>query len=267
MKYREIRCKTALSRSGLAGLDYSLNPYTGCEHSCIYCYAPSTIFYRGDDPWGTFVQAKSNIPIILEKESRKVRKGVVGISTVTDPYQPLEGKLRLTRSCLKVLLAKGFPVCVQTKSALVLRDIDLLVEFSVKEVGFTITTLDDQLSAFLEPGSSPASERLAALRELSSKGIPTWAFIGPMIPGIITEELLTGLLEDLKDAGVSHVMIDRLRLKPGMWDVLNQKLAAIPEARELCGKALLDGGRTFNALKEKAVRLCQEIDLACQPNY
>ena len=92
---------------------------------CIYCYAPATIRYAGPEPWGTFVTAKTNIPAVLERELRRTSRGVVGISTVTDPYQPAESKLKLTRSCLEVLLAKQFPVCIQTKSALVLRDIDL----------------------------------------------------------------------------------------------------------------------------------------------
>lgn len=89
MIYREATCKTALSRSSLPGLVYSLNPYTGCEHGCIYCYAPATLRYAGAEPWGAFVTAKINIPVVLERELRRAKPGTVGVSTVTDPYQPL----------------------------------------------------------------------------------------------------------------------------------------------------------------------------------
>jgi DNA repair photolyase len=101
----------------------------GCEHSCIYCYAPYSLHYKDNENWGSFVKAKVNIPIILEKELKKTRPGIVGISTVVDPYQKAEEKFCLTKKCLDVLLPKDFPVCIQTKSPLVLRDLSLIKDF------------------------------------------------------------------------------------------------------------------------------------------
>lgn len=262
--YREITCKTAMSKSSLPGLDYSLNPYTGCEHACNYCYAPSTLHYSGTEPWGSFVQAKMNIPVILEKEARKYKPGIVGISTVTDPYQPLEKKLRLTRSCLEVLLAKDYPVCIQTKSSLVQRDIDLLTQFSRKEVGFTITTLDDRISALIEPGASPASDRLEAMGALSGKGIVTWAFVGPIIPGVITADNVAGLIERIKAAGASRILIDRLRLKAGMQATIQPSLPALSELTGFKYTQILSDVPAYEKLKEKIFTLCADAGIACE---
>lgn len=265
---KQITCKTALSPSQLPGLDYTLNPYLGCEHACVYCYAPYTLHYSGEEPWGTFVSAKMNIPSILEREARKKKRGVVGISTVTDPYQPAEAKLQLTRRCLEVLLAKDFPICIQTKSALVTRDIDLIRMFRTKEVGFTVTTLDDHIKAILEPGASLPAKRLKALRELSDAGIPVWAFVGPMIPGVIDEDSLPAILAAIKEAGVERVMFDRLRLKPGMWarlePYLREKDKLILEA---CRPALFNNDGTFEKYKADAERICGELKLTCQFSY
>jgi len=267
MRYAETTCKTALSKSSLPGLDYSLNPYTGCRHGCIYCYAPATLRYSGAEPWGTFVTAKANIPAVLEKELRRSTKGVVGISTVTDPYQPVEGKLKLTRSCLEVLQAKQFPVCIQTKSALVLRDVDVIRGFAEREVGMTITTLDDEASALLEPGASLPGERLDALKRLSDAGITTWAFVGPIVPGLVDEERLTAILGRVKDAGASKVLVDRLRLKPGLWQRMEPALAGRPDVLDACRLALFKDQRVFDHLLDQAVAISKKIGLDCQLSF
>ena len=139
IKIREVSCKIALSKSLLPGLDYSLNPYYGCQHGCVYCYAPNVLKIEREK-WGKIVNIRRNMPKVLSKELRKKEKGVVGISTVTDPYQPLEKKFKLTRYCLQELLKYDFPICVQTKSDLVLRDVDLISKFSHAEVGVTVAT-------------------------------------------------------------------------------------------------------------------------------
>jgi DNA repair photolyase len=264
MRYTETTCKTALSRSSLPGLDYSLNPYTGCGHGCVYCYAPATLRYSGTEPWGTFVTAKTNIPAVLERELRRMPRGVVGISTVTDPYQPAEGKLKLTRSCLEVLLAKQFPVCIQTKSALVVRDIDLIREFREKEVGMTVTSLDGSVSAILEPGASLPGERLEALKRLSDTGVPAWAFIGPLVPGFVDGECLSEILARVKDAGVAKVLVDKLRLKPGLWQRIEPALREKPEVFDACRQALFKDPGVFNDLRTQAVAVCRDLGLECE---
>ncbi len=266
--FREVSCQAALSPSGLPGLDYTLNPYTGCEHGCIYCYAPATLRYGGPEPWGTFVNAKTDIPRVLERELRRKKRGVVGISTVTDPYQPAEARLGLTRSCLEVLLSKNFPVCVQTKSALVLRDMGLIKGFGEKEVGLTVTTLDGHIGAIIEPGASPPADRLNALKRLADEGIPTWAFIGPMMPGVLGKAELAQVLEAVKEAGVTHVMLDRLRLKPGMWARMEAPLKRhAPDILEACRSALFKGDGAFESLKADAMAICARLHLPYEFNY
>jgi len=209
---KEIIVKTALSPSKLPGLDYALNPYRGCQHACVYCYATSVIHWE-KGKWGDIVEAKINLPRILSKELRVKKKGVVGLGTVTDPYQQAEKKYEITRRCLELLLMHDFPVCIQTKSSLVLRDIDLLKKFSNLEVGITLTTHDDSVREKLEPGASSVEERLHALSELSKNGIKTWVFMGPVMPYLTDFETLTGAISIVKPA---YVLVDKLRLKDGV---------------------------------------------------
>jgi len=143
--------KTALSNSGLPDLDYALNPYIGCQHGCLYCYAPnyiSDIDVKAN--WGKVIIVKENIGDILHEEVLKKKRGAVGIGTITDAYQPQESIYGLTRLSLKILLNHGFRVSIQTKSTLIIRDIDLLLKFRNKvDVGFTLTSLDDKKLSYL----------------------------------------------------------------------------------------------------------------------
>ena len=182
------RASSALTPSGLEGFDWALNPYMGCAHRCAYCYAPSVL---GLDrvTWGCSVEARQNLPALLSRELRRKEQGVVGISTVTDPYQPAERRYQITRFCLERLSRHDWPVCVLTKSDLVVRDIDLLEAFSDCEVGLTVTTLDEHQRRLMEPGAPPVARRLAAMRLLSDSGIPTYAFIGPIYPTSNLDEL------------------------------------------------------------------------------
>ena len=118
------RCKTILSPSRIGGVDYAVNPYIGCEHGCVYCYARfmSRLGHRGEE-WGSFVDVKVNAPQVLRAEAVRRKPGRVLLSSVTDPYQPVERRFKLTRSILRILLDYGYPIVVQTKSTLVLRDI------------------------------------------------------------------------------------------------------------------------------------------------
>ncbi len=145
MIVREIQAKSILNKSKI--FDYCLNPYTGCQINCAYCYA--RLFMRRysghKEPWGKFVDVKINAPELLRKQLEKARKGTVWVSSVCDPYQPIEAKYELTRRCLIELANKQFPVTIQTKSKLVLRDLDLFRQFDEIEVGVTITTDDEEV--------------------------------------------------------------------------------------------------------------------------
>ena len=201
---KEVRASSILNKSKI--YDYCLNPYTGCQFSCRYCYARLFIrrFSGHKEPWGEFVDIKVNGPELLKKQLIRARMGKVWVSSVTDPYQPLERKYGLTRKCLEELVKSQFPVIIQTKSELVLRDLDLIQEFEDMEVGFTITTDDKGVAKLSEPHASPVKQRLMALEKIHSEGIRTFAFIGPILPG--NPEKLVTLLEGKTD----NVLIDRM---------------------------------------------------------
>ncbi len=204
MIVKEVQAKSILNKSKI--FDYCLNPYTGCQTSCRYCYA--RLFMRRysghKEPWGEFVDVKVNAPALLRKQIQKAKKGTVWISSVCDPYQPLEAKYKLTRRCLQELLEKQFPVNIQTKSKLALRDLDLFEQFEVIDVGFTTTTDDERLAKLFEPMASPVKDRIDALQRIHEAGIRTFAFIGPLLPG--NPEKLVERLE----GKVDYVYIDRM---------------------------------------------------------
>ncbi len=201
---REDQAKSIHNKSKIH--DYCHNPYTACAVNCRYCYA--RLFMRRysghSEPWGSFVDVKINAPELLRWQVAKMKKGRVWISSVCDPYQPLEKRYRLTRSCLEILAEAQFPVTIQTKMTLILRDLDILERFEEIEVGMTLTTDDEKIVKTFEPGASPAGERMAALEKIHSLGIPTFAFLGPLLPGG-PERFIAGL------AGkVDRILIDRM---------------------------------------------------------
>ncbi len=264
MKVSEVFCRSALSFSRLPDLDYALNPYRGCQHGCVYCYAPSVL--RESRLWGGFVDVKVNMPTVLSRELKKKKKGVVGVSTVTDPYQPLEKRYEVTRLCLEQLLRRDFPVSVQTKSSLVLRDLDLLSRFSSVDVGFTITGFDDEACMRYEPFASSVGERLSALCEIGEAGVRTWVFIGPIMPYITNMgDSLECLIKGVSRAGVDVVFVDRLNMKPG----LDVKLRAFysefyPELLEKYGG--VDRGY-FEGVRSDILSLCREHGVRCSPAW
>ncbi len=210
---KEIYCKQALSRS-LLEADFALNPYRGCSHGCIYCYSPYVI--REERRWGDFVDIKRDIPKLLSEELNR-KEGSVRLSSVTDPYQPVEKSYEITRMCLEQLKRKGVHTIIQTKSDLVTRDIDLFCDMEV-DVGMTITSLDDGFSRIFEPGAPNPDLRMKALEKLVEKGINTWAFIGPLIPGFNdSDDAIKKIVRELNDIGVSEIYLDKLNIRDGIW--------------------------------------------------
>lgn len=244
MDVREIACKTALSLSALPGLTYSLNPYRGCQHNCAYCYVPNILRIKRE-AWGSFVEPKVNIPLILARELKKKTPGVVGISTVTDPYQPAERKYKLTRCCLEQLLQHDFPICMQTKSALITRDIDVISKFSRAEVMFSIGTLHDNERKMLEPYPSSIGERLAAMKQCSDAGINTSVFFGPIYPSITVDEL-PFIMNTFVDHGAREIMLDKFNVKPGIYE--NLKKYHIPKFENIKEESYF--GEIFGEMKK-----------------
>jgi len=201
MIVKEIEAKSILSKSQI--YEYALNAYVGCQHQCLYCYAKFMKRFTGHrEPWGEFVDVKINAAELLAREVKKKPKGRVWISGVCDAYQPLEKKYLLTRRCLEILVEQKWPVTIQTKSPLVLRDTEILKRSADAEVGFTITTADEKVRKIFEPGAPPVAKRAEALRILHAEGIRTFVMIAPLLPHA------DGLVDMLKGA-VDHALIDR----------------------------------------------------------
>ncbi|HZK11916.1 MAG TPA: radical SAM protein [Atribacterota bacterium] len=229
IKIKEITCKSILSTSGIPGIDYALNPYVGCEHGCVYCYAIFMKRFTGhNEPWGDFVDVKVNAPEILRKQLTKIKPGKISISTVTDGYQPLEEKYKITRSCLKELMAYQYPVSILTKSSLILRDLELLKKIKILDVGITITTLDEEVRKVLEPKSSSSIERLDTLKKLAKEGIDTWAFFAPVLPYFSDSvDKIEELWIAFSKAEVRQVLVDTTNLYPKVYSNIKRVLRSL----------------------------------------
>jgi DNA repair photolyase len=217
VKAYEVKVKTALPRSNLPGMDYALNPYVGCEHDCIYCFAPD-VLHKDPAKWGKEVGVRSNLPTLLAREIRN-KRGVIGIGTVTDPYQPLEKSCLVTRKCLMEIIRHDNPISVLTKSDLVVRDIELIASTKRPEVGITITSVDDKVSKAFEPGAPLPSARIEALRKLTEAGLNTYAMVGPVLP-MLSDNDLMDLVGAIAKTGVKRLMVDRMRYRPGMEETI-----------------------------------------------
>jgi DNA repair photolyase len=205
MKVKEIFARTILTKTAISGFDYCINPYIGCGHGCRYCYASFMKRFTGHlEPWGGFIDVKVNAPYLLKRQLKRAKRGVVTLSTVTDPYQPIEKKYQLTRKCLEALLETQFSVNLLTRSPLCLRDMDLFKQFEEIEAGFSIATHDEGIKKIFEPHSPSIDSRVEALRALHREKIRTYAFIGPMLP------LDPKLLVEMLYGAIDEVLIDRM---------------------------------------------------------
>lgn len=244
-----ILARSVLTRSVLGerkfGFRYSLNPYRGCPHGCLYCYASSVT--RDDRPWGEVVDVKENAPEVLARELRRSPRGLTLVSSATDPYPPQEARARVTRRCLALLREQGFPVSVLTRSPLVVRDLDLLNGWEGADVGFSFTSSRDQVE--LEPRVPPVARRLEALREISSRGVPTWASIAPVLPSTLEPDLRE-LTRAVSEAGARNIFVDPLLLAP--YPDAARRMAASGRVR---GFEPGESERLLRAVEEEGARL------------
>jgi len=238
------------------GFNASVNPYRGCEHGCIYCYARPTHEYLGFSAGLDFeskIMVKEDAPKLLRAElsSSKWKPQVIGLSGVTDCCQPVERKLKLTRGCLEVLAEFRNPVAVITKNFLVTRDRDLLSELArhkAAAVCISVTTLDPELRNVMEPRTSPPQARLAAICELSRAGIPVTVLIAPVIPGL-TDHEMPAILKAAAEAGATSAGFTVLRLPYAVAPLFQQWLAThFPDRKEkvLNRVRALRGGKLYD---------------------
>jgi DNA repair photolyase len=263
LKVTEKSCKTALSKTGVSSYDYTVNPYTGCENACVYCYANFMRRFSGhlQDPWGRFVDVKVNLLDMLDKELRRKPAGTIWLSSVCDPYQPLEKKYELSRGVVDLVSKNSrFSLSILTKSSLVIRDLDLLERMRDRlDVGFTITTFSQSAQPIFEPKASRVTDRIKALEKLSEAGIDTWVFIAPILPYASEENLEQGF-QQLAEAGVKRLMTDRYNAR-GM--IMRQTLEAYKRWRpeidlEKVRELLWRGDKYYRELDARIARLWKE---------
>lgn len=219
---------------------FSLHPYTGCSHKCLYCYATSYLGFRKSNP-------KENFALRLKRDLRKLPKGVlVNLSTSSDPYPPIEEKLGLTRSALRVLAEHGARILITTKSDLVTRDADLLLAAEAA-VTITITSLDKSLARIVEPGAPPPRKRLHALSKLASLGIPVGIRLDPVIPFLNDyDRELRSLLEAAHGAGARFVVTSTYKVKP---DNFRRLVDAFPELRSRWRRLYYEEGEVIHGYR------------------
>jgi DNA repair photolyase len=251
--------RTVISRNDSpdVGFEFSVNPYRGCEHGCAYCYARPTHEYLGFSAgldFETRILVKRDAPALLQAalQSPRWRPAPIAMSGVTDPYQPVERRLRLTRGCLEVLAEFRNPVTVVTKNHLVTRDLDLLAELAAHDaaaVALSVTSLRPELQRALEPRTASPARRLDAIRTLARAGIPVRVMVAPVIPGL-TDEEVPAILDAAADAGATTASYITLRLPYGVGDLFADWLSAhFPDRKEKVLNRVREmrGGQLYDA--------------------
>jgi DNA repair photolyase len=244
--------------------DRSINPYRGCEHGCVYCFARPTHAFLGLSPGLDFESklfAKPNAPALLERElaAKNYEPRTIAIGTNTDPYQPIERKYEIMRGILEVLERAGHPVGIVTKSSLVLRDLDILTrmaERNLVKVALSVTTLDPRLARTMEPRAATPARRLEALRQLSQAGIPTTVMVAPIIPAV-TDHEIERILDAASIAGVREAGYVMLRLPLEVRDLFKEWLTAnYPDRVDHVFKLIRDmrGGKDYDSTWGKRMK-------------
>jgi len=232
--YREEPCRTAMNRVNGMPFSWSLNPYMGCAHRCTFCYVRAfeqRADRPSDDRYGRSIRVKINVVEVLRRELARKRwahEGVV-VGAATDPYQPAEGRYRLTRGCLEAFAAARNPFSIITRGPMIVRDVDVLAEASRRadvHVTFSVPTLDDAIWRTTEPGTAPPRQRLRALRTLVDAGIDAGVGMAPILPGLSDRpELLRDVVKAARDAGATGIWTNVLYLRPGTREHFLENLA------------------------------------------
>ena len=259
---REIKVKSIIVRSNLPDTDFVINLYVGCQHACIYCYARFIKkFTSRAEPWGKFVDVKINAPDLIPRESRKFKNKSVAISSVCDPYQPIERKYKLTRKILEKLIPLQPNLYIVTKSELVARDIDLFKQFKKCIVAISLSILDEKLQTQLEPFSSRAEARIDALKKLHNSGIQTALFISPIFPYLTDWKKI---IEKTKNF-VAEFWFENLNLYPSIKDKIYEFLKKNkPEIIDKYREIYSIKSDYWNVEEKRIKEFCRENEINCK---
>ena len=275
-EYREEMCRSALNHVRGMPFTWSLNPYGGCAHRCTFCYVRA--FERradrpADDRYGTMIRVKVNVAMMLARELARPswRREGVAIGAATDPYQPAEGRYRLTRACIEALAAARTPFSIITRGPLVVRDLDVLQDAARRaevSVNVSVPTLDEHVWRTTEPGTAPPRQRLRALKTLVDGGIRVAVGMAPILPGLSDRpEQLAEVVRAAREAGATQIWANLLYLKPGTREHFLEHLAEDwPEELEryrrlYAGRAYL-GREEGEPVRERVRVLRQQLGIA-----
>jgi DNA repair photolyase len=254
MIIKEIYSSSIITKSNLPDSDFVINPYVGCMHSCVYCYARFMKRFTGHlEEWGKFVDVKVNAPGLIPKNSLKYKNKSIFLSSVTDPYIPLENKYLITRQILEKLINFDSLIYIQTKSDLVLRDIDIIKQFKNCDVGITITTINDDLRSEIDPLTSSVEKRINALKKLKENGIKTYVFIGPIFPELTDWKKIIQKTKKYAD----YYCFENLNVKGSIWESVKLNfLNNYPNLLSLYKKIYFEKNDYWNNIKIDIENYC-----------
>jgi len=262
MKIKEIKTKSIIVKSNLPDADFVINPYIGCMHGCKYCYARFMKRFTGHtEPWGSFVDVKINAPDLIPKNTNKYREKSIIISSVTDPYQPIEGKYKLTRKILERLILLQPNLNLITKSDLVVRDIDLFKQFKNFMVTLSFSIIEEKLRKQIELLSSPAEQKMNALKELHKAKILTALFISPLFPQITDWEKIIYKTNSFVDEYWFENLNPYPSIKGEIYSFLRKNR---PELIEIYKKVYSKNSNYWNIEEDKIKEFCRMNKVSCK---
>jgi DNA repair photolyase len=275
VEYREEPCKSALNAVKGMGFKWSLNPYMGCVHRCTFCYVRH-FEHRSerpsDDRYGTSIRVKTNVADVLRKELARAswQHEHVAIGAATDPYQPAEGRYKLTRACLEALRDAANPFSIITRGPMIVRDLDVLVEAAQRasvSVTFSIPTVDEEVWKRTEPSTAHPRQRLKAVKTLVDAGVKAGVGMAPILPGISDRpEQLREVVRAAREAGATGVWANLLFLRPGTREHFLAHLAEdwpeqLPHYQELYAEKAYLGAELMKPVREEVSRLAREYEI------